>query len=78
MRRRLVALALYAASTGVASAHELLPAYLELRQTGSETYDVLFKVPAGAESLRLALYPELARNLRESRGRRRARSWATP
>lgn len=29
-----------------ASAHELRPAYLELRQTEAETYDVLWKVPA--------------------------------
>jgi hydrogenase/urease accessory protein HupE len=42
-----------------ASAHEVRPAYLELRQTGPETYDVLFKVPGGGENLRLALYAEL-------------------
>lgn len=59
MTRRLVAFALAATCSRIAAAHELRPAYLELRQTGSETYDVLFKVPAGGESLRLALYPEL-------------------
>jgi hypothetical protein len=36
-------------------AHELQPAYLELKQTGTETYDVLWKVPAMQDS-RLALY----------------------
>jgi hypothetical protein len=41
------------------SAHELRPAYLELRQTGLDTYDVLWKVPARGEDLRLALYVQL-------------------
>jgi hydrogenase/urease accessory protein HupE len=40
-------------------AHEVRPAYLELRQTGLETYDVLWKVPGLGEALRLALYVEL-------------------
>jgi hypothetical protein len=31
-----------------AQAHEVRPAYLELRQTGPETGDVLWKVPARA------------------------------
>ena len=39
-------------------AHEVRPAYLELRQTGPETYDVLWKVPARGE-LRLGLYVRL-------------------
>lgn len=41
---------------GRAQAHEVRPAYLELRQTGPETYDLLFKVPALGEDLRLGLY----------------------
>jgi hydrogenase/urease accessory protein HupE len=40
-------------------AHEVRPAYLELRQTGAETYDVLWKVPGRGENLRLGLYVEL-------------------
>lgn len=40
-------------------AHELRPAYLELRQTGLDTYDVLWKVPARGEDLRLALYVQV-------------------
>ena len=40
-------------------AHEVRPAYLELRQIGAETYAVLWKVPGRGEALRLALYPEL-------------------
>ena len=39
--------------------HEVRPAYLELRQTGSETYDALWKVPGRGEDLRLGLYVEL-------------------
>lgn len=41
-----------------ALAHEVRPAYLELRQTGPETYDVLWKVPGKGENLRLGLYVE--------------------
>ena len=37
-----------------ASAHEVRPAYLELRQTGASTYDVLWKVPARGDDMRLA------------------------
>jgi hydrogenase/urease accessory protein HupE len=39
--------------------HEVRPAYLELRQTGPETYDALWKVPGRGEDLRLGLYVEL-------------------
>jgi hydrogenase/urease accessory protein HupE len=39
-------------------AHEVRPAYLELRQNGSETYDVFWKVPGQGEDLRLGLYVE--------------------
>jgi hydrogenase/urease accessory protein HupE len=42
-----------------ASAHEMRPAYLELRQAGPETYDVLWKVPGQGEDLRLGLYVQL-------------------
>jgi hydrogenase/urease accessory protein HupE len=40
------------------SAHEVRPAYLGLTQTGADTYQVLWKVPARGEDLRLALYVE--------------------
>jgi HupE / UreJ protein len=40
-------------------AHEVRPAYLELTQTGAETYEVLWKVPARGEDQRFALYVEL-------------------
>jgi hydrogenase/urease accessory protein HupE len=55
----LVAVVAVAVACGGAAAHELRPAYLQVRQTGPETYDVLFKVPAGGENLRLGLYAEL-------------------
>jgi hydrogenase/urease accessory protein HupE len=41
------------------SAHEVRPAYLELRQTAPETYDVFWKVPGLGENLRLGIYVEL-------------------
>jgi len=57
-------------------AHEVRPAYLELRlagtdTTGTDTYDVLWKVPAQGEDLRLGLYVELptgCTNVTEPRG----------
>src|SRR5512141_2298465 len=42
-----------------ASAHAVRPAYLELRHTAAETYDVLWKVPGLGDNLRLGLYVEL-------------------
>src|SRR3990170_339019 len=42
-------------------AHEVRPAYLELRQTGSDTYDAFWKVPARGD-LRLGLYVKLPEN----------------
>jgi hydrogenase/urease accessory protein HupE len=45
--------------TSHALGHEVRPAYLELLQTMPETYDVLWKVPALGENLRLGLYAEL-------------------
>jgi hydrogenase/urease accessory protein HupE len=40
-------------------AHEVRPAYLELRQTSPETYDAFWKVPGQGENMRLGLYVEL-------------------
>jgi hydrogenase/urease accessory protein HupE len=57
---RVIFLALLLATLApIALAHEVRPAYLELRQTGPDTYDVLWKVPGKGENLRLALYVEL-------------------
>jgi hypothetical protein len=42
-----------------ALAHEVRPAYLELRQTGPSTYHALWKVPGRGDNLCLGLYVEL-------------------
>lgn len=39
-----------------AAAHEVRPAYLQLKQTSEDTFDVLWKVPAMGDNLRLGLY----------------------
>jgi hydrogenase/urease accessory protein HupE len=57
--------------SATAVAHEVRPAYLELRQTGPETYDALWKVPGRGEDLRLGLYvelPSVCTNLTRPRG----------
>jgi hydrogenase/urease accessory protein HupE len=59
MRRTLLVGALLAGSAPPALAHEVRPAYLELRETAPETYDALWKVPGRGEDLRLGLYVEL-------------------
>jgi hydrogenase/urease accessory protein HupE len=45
--------------TPAALAHEVRPAYLQLRQTSPDTYDVLWKVPGRGDDMRLGLYVEL-------------------
>jgi hypothetical protein len=58
-----LALLLVAAS---AHAHEVRPAYLELREMATDAYDVLWKVPALADARRLGLdlrLPQQCRNL---------------
>jgi hydrogenase/urease accessory protein HupE len=42
-----------------AIAHEMRPAYLQLRQTNANTYEIFWKVPALGDSLRLSLYVQL-------------------
>ena len=42
-------------------AHEVRPGYLEVRQTGAETFDITWKVPAKGE-LRLGIHAELPLN----------------
>jgi hydrogenase/urease accessory protein HupE len=42
-----------------AASDELRPGYLELRQTTPDTYDVLFKIPALGDHLRLGIYVKL-------------------
>ncbi len=59
MKRAFLILVLIVASAPDVMAHEVRPAYLELRQAVLETYDVLWKVPGRGENLRLGLYVEL-------------------
>ncbi|MGQ0835937.1 MAG: HupE/UreJ family protein [Gammaproteobacteria bacterium] len=54
---RLFAACVMACATPL-SAHEYLPAYLQLRETAAETYEVLFKLPA-AGAVRLPIYARL-------------------
>jgi hydrogenase/urease accessory protein HupE len=59
-------------SASASSAHELRPAYLELRETAPDTFDAVWKVPAAGDNLRLGLYvrlPESCVNLSEPLGR---------
>jgi hypothetical protein len=58
--------------TSSAEAHEVRPAYLELKQTGEETYDVVWKLPAKGENMRVGLYvrfPDATVETSERRGR---------
>lgn len=65
MRRiRLLAL-LWLACPGFAAAHEVRPAYLELRQTEGEHYEVLWKVPGLSNNMRLGIYVELPANCKK-------------
>jgi len=63
MRRAILLLIAVLVLIGVrhAQAHELRPGYLEVRQTGPETFAVLWKVPARGD-LRLGLYLQLPDN----------------
>jgi len=58
MIRLLYALALLLVLQGTGLAHELRPGFLEIGQTGAETYNVRFKVPARGD-MRLGLYVRL-------------------
>jgi len=44
----------------LASTHEMRPGYLEIRESGPDTYDVLWKVPALGDNMRLGLYLRFA------------------
>jgi hypothetical protein len=59
MKRAFLFLLLLVVFARSSFAHEVRPAYLELRQTAAETYDGLWKVPGLGEDLRLGLYVEL-------------------
>ena len=56
LRRWTVAVALLLTWVTTVNADVFRPAYLELRQTGAERYDVMWKVPAQGDALRLAIH----------------------
>ncbi|HEY5603226.1 MAG TPA: HupE/UreJ family protein [Gammaproteobacteria bacterium] len=58
MKRALCLFFLFVAVAGGVNADELRPAYLELRQTTTDTYSVLWKVPGRGDNLRLGLRVE--------------------
>jgi len=73
MRRSLILfiLVLIVAWPASVAAHEVRPAYLQLHQTGADSYDVLWKVPALGDTMRLSLYvqlPQACSNLKQPRG----------
>ena len=62
MNRPLAILSLLLAVSvpALATAHEMRPGYLEIRESAPGTFDVLWKVPARGENQRLALYLRFA------------------
>jgi hydrogenase/urease accessory protein HupE len=63
MKRLLIPVLVLTGLIGVrARAHEVRPAYLELRQTDATTYELLWKVPGRGQDMRLGLYVELPDN----------------
>jgi hydrogenase/urease accessory protein HupE len=71
MKRALLIVVLLVALAPGVFAHEVRPAYLELRQTGPDIYDVLWKVPGQGENLRFGLYvefPAACTNVTQPRG----------
>jgi hydrogenase/urease accessory protein HupE len=52
----MLALVLAATLPAIACGHEVRPGYLELRQTGAESWSVLWKVPAQGD-MRLSIHP---------------------
>ena len=62
MRSLLTILCLLAVTLlpSLATAHEMRPGYLEIRESAPDTYDVLWKVPALGDNMRLGLYLRFA------------------
>ena len=70
MRGALILLLFLAGFASNSLAHEVRPAYLEIRETAPQTYDVLWKVPGRGVNLRLGLYvefPDGTKNVTEPR-----------
>jgi len=70
MKHLFILLILFGACASNTLAHEVRPAYLEIREIAPDTYDVLWKVPGKGENLRLGIYVEFpvdSRNVTEPR-----------
>jgi hydrogenase/urease accessory protein HupE len=73
---RLLAAAVFLVALHSASdAHELRPGFLEIRQTGAETYDIRFKVPARGD-MRLGLHVRLPAGCADAAPRRNEQAGA--
>ena len=71
MRRLLLCFVFLSTAAANLSAHEVRPAYLQLHQTSSDSYDVFWKVPALGDNMRLSLYvqlPAACYNIAQPRG----------
>jgi len=71
-RATCIAIVMTLLSLVAAGAHESRPAYLEIRETSPETYEVLWKVPARGPDMRLSLdvvFPEGTQSIGEPRAR---------
>jgi hydrogenase/urease accessory protein HupE len=66
MRRSLILGLLLVSHAKGALAHEVRPAYLELRQTSADSYDVLWKVPGRGDDLRFGVYVRLPGSCQKS------------
>jgi hydrogenase/urease accessory protein HupE len=62
----LLLLSLTLFTVGIAQAHEVRPGYLQIRQVGELTYDLLWKIPAKGDQ-RLRLYVRLPGNCQSSK-----------
>ena len=63
IRTPVLFLVLSAIPASAAHAHEMRPAYLEIRESGPEIYDVLWKVPARGAGERLSLHLRFAEDV---------------
>ena len=54
--RAIVCLLIFGLLPPLSTAHEMRPGYLEIRESAPDTYNVLWKVPALGDDMRLGLY----------------------
>ncbi|MDH4182371.1 MAG: HupE/UreJ family protein [Betaproteobacteria bacterium] len=80
LARLLAALAIAVVAVGAAHPHELQPGFLELRESGPDRYDVLWKLPSLGEAsdVRMPLapvFPERCRQIGTARTERAGTAW---